>query len=756
MWILTGIEDLAKEEEFKLNLEIARLSGAVWLRDRLRWGWVEPTEGKWTWSVFDNHVQQVVKAGLRLLPAVEGNASWSEESVAGTVKNGLGPPREDAWRALWGNLASRFAGKITHWQVWNEPNPAGIAGSRYPGGITAEKFRDHFLKPAWEAAKAANPDVKIVLGGSAGIDMPWTQALYAAESWRWFDVFDWHPYATTPRAYRTQALALLPLFESAGRAGTPVWGSEFEVKTPDNLAQWYVTIMALRDKVNMGPHFIFDLKDWPGEGPYSYKMGLVREDGTPKDKLAAFNIGAALLDRAKFAGSLNLGEDIVADRFSRPSGVHDKIWLEDPPRSKPLQAGTKKAVDAAAAGPLTVIWNEGRERVVSLRVGQPSVTVTGAAGPMCAMEALGNVLTMTLPPNKVFYIQSRQSAQAAEPLVGIQPDFIAAPAPLLLVTVNNVFEDPLEGALALHLPEGWKVEPASRPIDLPRAGSGQSSFTLTLPADLAIEPVKTRLVLTTPYGTQTLDRTIEVKAPLALAIRPERGSDGKLTRLVTTVKGAPGANAKLTWKSPNPVFTLSGTLPAAGGELTLDLPAGTAFPEGERVPLLAQIQMEGLSYHETHWLDIGLLLDIDHYAQPANQDVDLTLFYAQPFRPAAATLSAVEIPTNNWTSNPYPLTIKITETTPDGKVLGTATASVPPVSNNVMFRFSPLLTGLTPGNLYWIVTANVQPNIRWVGHNPWVGETFGVRTQQSNEGAAWHDFSFQDFVGLQYSFRTYR
>ena len=379
--------ELTKDREFRTNLELVRLSGAVWLRDRLRWDWVESTEGQWTWSQFDGRVNKVGQAGLRLVPAVEGNSSWSE---SGTTKTGFGPPRVDAWRALWTQLASRYAGKITHWQVWNEPNPAGIAGARYPGGITAEKFRDNFLKPAWEAAKAANPDVKMVLGGSAGIDPPWTQALYTSESWRWFDVFDWHPYATTPRNYRTQALILPPLFQTAGRPATPVWGTEFEVKTPDDLAQWYVTIMALREKVNMGPHFIFDLKDWPGEGPYSYKMGLVRENGTPKDKFVAFNIGATLLDRAKFAGSLNLAEDVIAYRFSRPSASREKAWLETPaPTPNPAPAPSlkkKSALEPAAAGPLTVLWNEGRERVVSLRVGQPSVSVMGAAGPERAPE----------------------------------------------------------------------------------------------------------------------------------------------------------------------------------------------------------------------------------------------------------------------------------------------------------------------------------------------------------------------------------
>ena len=363
---------------------------------------------------------------------------------------------------------------------------------------------------------------------------------------------------------------------------------------------------------------------------------------------------------------------------------------------------------------------------------------------------------MVLPPTKVFYIQSRQAAQAAEPLVDLPQEFTAARAPVLTVTVHNVYDEALKGTLELHLPEGWAVEPASRPVDLAKGAMGQFDFTLTLPANLPIGPVKTQLVLSSSYGTQSFDRTIEVKAPLELSIKPERGTDGKLTKLVTTVKGAPGANAQLAWKSLTPDFRISGALPAAGGEVSFDLPAGVAFPEGERLPLLALVQMDGLSYQEIHWLEIGQLLDIDHYANPANQDVDLTLFYAQPFRPTVATLSAVELPMNNWTDKSHNLTLKITEAKPDGTVLGTATASVPPVSNNVMFRFTPILTGLTPGNLYWIVTGNTNPAVRWVGHNPWVGETFGKRTQQSNEGAAWHDFSFQDFVGLQYSFRTYR
>lgn len=100
--------------------------------------------------------------------------------------------------ALTGLLAEHFAGRIEHWEIWNEPNLAEgayLSPSRYA----------HLLLRTQQAIRRVNPSAQILLGGlaSAWADShEYLRAVYTTldselQGARPFDVVAIHPYPRT-------------------------------------------------------------------------------------------------------------------------------------------------------------------------------------------------------------------------------------------------------------------------------------------------------------------------------------------------------------------------------------------------------------------------------------------------------------------------------------------------------------------------------------------------------------------------------
>src|SRR5262249_11450586 len=118
-------------------------------------------------------------------------------------------PPVDAWVTDWGDFVyqtvaryGRGNGPIKYWEVWNEPN---LSVSGYESGLYEIADYVRILDVARTAAKAADPEAVIVLGGLASVwsypPSPTTydyfdylDALGQLGAWNNFDVLAIHPY----------------------------------------------------------------------------------------------------------------------------------------------------------------------------------------------------------------------------------------------------------------------------------------------------------------------------------------------------------------------------------------------------------------------------------------------------------------------------------------------------------------------------------------------------------------------------------
>ena len=90
----------------------------------------ENPEGTYDWTEFDRQFNGATAAGLRLMPCMlrlyTSANGFSEWAWAGPVPTGgmQQPPYSsmmDEWGIFCGKVAQRYAGKITAYELWNEP-----------------------------------------------------------------------------------------------------------------------------------------------------------------------------------------------------------------------------------------------------------------------------------------------------------------------------------------------------------------------------------------------------------------------------------------------------------------------------------------------------------------------------------------------------------------------------------------------------------------------------------------------------------
>jgi polysaccharide biosynthesis protein PslG len=179
LWGAAGIE---------AELDAVEDAGIRWLRCDFAWSDLEPTEGEWDFTGADRVVAEAQERGISILGILGTSPSWAN---GGNEWNW--PPADiDAWENYVSVVCSRYRGRVSAWEVWNEQNI------------------DLFWQPAPDAAayvallaaaspeiRSADPGAKIVMGGVAGLgssDLDEYLSLGAAD---YIDAVAYHPYATT-------------------------------------------------------------------------------------------------------------------------------------------------------------------------------------------------------------------------------------------------------------------------------------------------------------------------------------------------------------------------------------------------------------------------------------------------------------------------------------------------------------------------------------------------------------------------------
>ncbi len=211
--VVATLGNRVRAEDLDAAVALLREAGVQWQREEIFWDRVQKEPGGpmvWTgdgsgFYDYDRAIGAQVSAGIHVLGLLDYNPHWFK---------GQNPPL-DAWIDDWGRFVyatvahyGRDLGWIKHWELWNEPN---LRRSGYESGLYEIKDFVRILEVGQAAARSADPEAQIVMGGMSGL----TEALapfdydglaYLDEvgklgGWQYVDSIAIHPYhATAPEA----------------------------------------------------------------------------------------------------------------------------------------------------------------------------------------------------------------------------------------------------------------------------------------------------------------------------------------------------------------------------------------------------------------------------------------------------------------------------------------------------------------------------------------------------------------------------
>jgi polysaccharide biosynthesis protein PslG len=173
-----------------------KLAGFNWAKHQVEWVAVEKSPGQYDWSELDTIIDTDVTAGLNVLVSVQHAPEFYR-----TPASGLMPGDPATYQRLLQAMASRYAGKIKMYELWNEQNLAREAGAANINPATYLPL----LKAGHAGVKAGDPSAQVLLGAlsptgntQAGVsmdDLVYLRDLYAlngGEVKSYFDVLAAH------------------------------------------------------------------------------------------------------------------------------------------------------------------------------------------------------------------------------------------------------------------------------------------------------------------------------------------------------------------------------------------------------------------------------------------------------------------------------------------------------------------------------------------------------------------------------------
>ena len=132
------------------SMDVLSQCGVKWIRAWWGWGMCEKDRGTFDWTEYDRQLSPVEGAGMKIMPILLRYYPQYEQAWAGELTGIQRPPyKMEEWGALVRKVAERYKGRVTAWELWNEPtmDNAGFTPQHKAGKIQVVGFfRSHTRK----------------------------------------------------------------------------------------------------------------------------------------------------------------------------------------------------------------------------------------------------------------------------------------------------------------------------------------------------------------------------------------------------------------------------------------------------------------------------------------------------------------------------------------------------------------------------------------------------------------------------------
>lgn len=206
------------------------------VRFDLEWWRVQPEPGApFDFSHYDAVIADAERFGVQVLPILYDVPKWAEP-----VWEHL-----DEWRTFIGAVVSHYGSRLPEIEIWNEENIKVFWRHEPDPGRYVE-----VLRAAYEAAKGANRNVRVVFGGTAGGvpgEADYVRKVYELGGARYFDAMNVHPYGQ-PRAPEglldAKIESLRAMMAEFGDGAKPILVTEHGWPTHDTRAEGIAVLRA--------------------------------------------------------------------------------------------------------------------------------------------------------------------------------------------------------------------------------------------------------------------------------------------------------------------------------------------------------------------------------------------------------------------------------------------------------------------------------------------------------------------------------
>lgn len=367
------------------NLDQIQALGFKYVRRGFIWPSIEKTPGQYDFSAYDRLVNDAEKRGLSVL----GCLALNNKAFA-LVKD---PAGREAFAKFAAAAAAHYKGRPVIWELWNEPNNAGMWGKH--GKANSDAFADEyseFVKVVAPAMRKANPGA-IIVAGSVNLyesSFGWMKRCFDNGVLKaGLDGWSVHPYTTkSPEdhlLYYTRIRKMLaeygapadfallnsergyPIGKAEGYAGgDPALSREYQ--------SWHFVRQYLCD-------VLADVKlsiwyEWSGNEGFSLKTSTEEMPA-----MLASKIMLAQLDGYKLARRLDLGSpQDYALAFTKPGGATKLVvWTSPPSGQSPDKIVAHDVViPVQASGQLARFDIYGKQDSVEVIQGKITLHLTGA------------------------------------------------------------------------------------------------------------------------------------------------------------------------------------------------------------------------------------------------------------------------------------------------------------------------------------------------------------------------------------------
>ena len=182
---------LNAHQSLGIDLDAARDAGVGWVRIDFNWYDAQPTNGAPDFAFFDQLVDAARSRGLEVLAVPGYTPAWASQgdALADGALNDV--PVAGAYAAFVQASVAHFKDRVTHWELWNEPNLDVF----FEG--TPDDYIQRVLLPGAAALHAECPTCIVVAPGLASVGSEydvWLDAVLGAAASQ-IDIVSGHIYA---------------------------------------------------------------------------------------------------------------------------------------------------------------------------------------------------------------------------------------------------------------------------------------------------------------------------------------------------------------------------------------------------------------------------------------------------------------------------------------------------------------------------------------------------------------------------------